>query len=182
MLVIVALGLVWYGAMLALLALKVSPDTVNDISGYRAAYDDLAALGPDDISDRTRLITAVGGLAAFLLFGYLALKELPRPYLTRTGVSLPGDQLGTLQVGPRAVERVAEGAASENPSVSSVGGRYAGADITVNVHLRRARDVPENLRDIQRLVREALDRHGLPVIPVNVTLTGFDRQHRRELR
>ena len=32
-----AAALIWYGAMTVLLALKVSPSTVNSISGYRTA-------------------------------------------------------------------------------------------------------------------------------------------------
>lgn len=38
-----ALALIWYGAMLILLALKFSPSTVNALSGYRDAYDYLSA-------------------------------------------------------------------------------------------------------------------------------------------
>lgn len=181
LLILLSLALIWYGAMLALLALKVAPETVDDISGYRSAYDELARLGPDDITDRTRLITAVCGVAGFLLFGYLALKEIPRPYLARRVIRMPGDELGTLEVGPRAVERVAESAASEHPSVSSAAGRYGDDHLAVNLHVRRARDVPETLRDVQRRIHDALDTHGLPVVPVSVTLTGFDRQQRREL-
>jgi hypothetical protein len=30
-------------------------------------------------------------------------------------------------------------------------------------------------------VREALEVHGLPVVPVNVTLAGYQRKTRREL-
>ena len=50
-LVLFALALVWYGAMLVLLAFKVSPHTVNQLSGYRSAYNYLAGLEPQDITD-----------------------------------------------------------------------------------------------------------------------------------
>ena len=41
-LILFSLALIWYGLMLILLALKVSPHTVNQISGYRTAYDYLS--------------------------------------------------------------------------------------------------------------------------------------------
>ncbi len=180
-LVLVCLILIWYGAMLVLLALKVAPDTVNDVSGYRGVYDHLASIETEDVTDETRIVTAVAGLFSFLFFGYLALKELPRPYLARGGVRLADDDRGTLDVQPRAIERVAEAAASENPAVSSANGRYGGDDLTVNLSVRRARDAAETLRDVQQRVTVALQQHELPAVPVSVILTGFDRQQRREL-
>ena len=78
---IFALVLVWGGAMLVLLAFKASPDTINGLSGYRTAYDYLAGLEPRDVTASTRLIAAIGGLIACLIFGYLAWRAVPRPYL-----------------------------------------------------------------------------------------------------
>jgi len=181
LLILLCLILIWYGAMLVLLALKVAPETVNDISGYRSVYDHLASIATGDITDESRIITAVAGLFSFLLFGYLALKELPRPYLARSGVRLADDEQGTLEVQPRAIERVAEAAASENPAVSSANGRYGGDDLTVNLSVLRARDAADTLRDVQQRVTAALQQHELPAVPVSVILTGFDRQQRREL-
>jgi hypothetical protein len=40
----------------------------------------------------------------------------------------------------------------------------------------------DTLRDVQDRVRRALDEHALPSARVDVTLVGFDRQHRRELK
>jgi len=80
--IVVALGLMWYGLMLILLALKVSPSTVNSISGYRTAFNYLSGLTPSDVDGSvTRAIIAGSGLAAFLVFGYLALNAaaVPRP-------------------------------------------------------------------------------------------------------
>src|SRR5437763_519446 len=104
-LVLSALALVWYGAMLVLLALKVSPHTVNRLSGYRSAFNYLAGLQPHDITNDTRLIAGLAGLAGFLVFGYLAFKELPRPRLTRSELRLIDDDHGTVDVAPRAIER-----------------------------------------------------------------------------
>ena len=86
--IVFALALVWYGLMTLLLALKVSPATVESISGYRTVYDELAGTSASDVRDSTtRLIVGLAGLAALLVFGFLALKEIPRPYLARRTVT-----------------------------------------------------------------------------------------------
>lgn len=179
--VVFAGALVWYGLMLLLLALKLSPGVVDTISGYRTAFDFLAGLTPQDIGATTRLIAGVAGLLAFLLFGYGALKMLPRPRLARGSVTLADDEIGTVELRPRAAERIAEVAALENPAVSAAAGRLGDEELTVDLHVSRAREVAEAMRDVQRRVREAIERHGLPAQAVNVTLTGFDRATRREL-
>jgi hypothetical protein len=181
LLTLIGLGLIWYGLMVVLLALKSSPNFVNDISGYRTAYSYFAGLEPSEITTRVRLIAGLAGLAAFVVFGFLAWKQIPRPYLARSELRLGDDERGTLIVEPRAVERAAEAAAREHPAVSEAAGRYEVDGVAINVHVRRGADLAGTLRDVDRRVREALDRHDLPTLPVNVTLTGFDRQHRREL-
>jgi hypothetical protein len=180
---LLALALIWYGLMTALLALKVSPSTVNDISGYRTAFDWLAGLEPADVDgDTTRAIVAGAGVLAFLVFGYLALKQLPRPYLARRDLDLVADDHGGVVVEPRAVERVAEVAAAGNPAVTGARGRYARDDLTVEVAVRRAGDLADILRDTQSRVAQALAEHDLAAMPVNVTLTEYDRRHRRDLQ
>jgi uncharacterized alkaline shock family protein YloU len=174
-LVLFALALVWYGLMLLLLALNVPAGTVDTISGYRTAYGFLADLTPADIGWQTRLIAGVAGLLAFLLFGFAALKMLPRPRFARGSMTLADDEVGRIEMQPRAVERIAEIAAQENPAVSAVAGRLGDEELTVDLHVSRARELPDAMRDVQRRVREALERHDLPARTVNVTLTGFDR-------
>jgi hypothetical protein len=185
-LVLVALLLIFYGAMLLALALKVSPETINAISGYGTAYDALAGIEASDVDGAARLIAGIAGLVVLLVFGLLAFKELPRPYLARGSLRL-GDEAdaerGATEVGARAIERAAEAAALDQPAVSAASGRYGTDELTVGISMRHASEVPGALRDVQRLVRESLERHGLPVLPVNVTLTGFDRSNRqRELK
>jgi hypothetical protein len=177
-----ALALVWYGLMTVLLALKVSPSTVNAISGYRTAFDWLSGLTPSDVDGgATRAIIAAAGVAAFLVFGYLALKQLPRPYLARRELELTADEHGEVTVEPRAVERLAEVAAATHPAVSDARGRYSSDDLSVDLTVRRARDLAATLNEAQRRVAQALEQHELPSMPVNITLTGYDRRHRRDL-
>lgn len=178
--VVLAAALLWYGLMVVLLALKVSPETVNGISAYRTVVDWLAGLTPDDL-DGLRPFTAAGGVLLFLLCGYLAFKEIPRPYLARHDLDLAADERGELIVEPRAVERLAETAAEAHSAVTSATSRYGADDIAVDLSVRRAREVAQTLEDAQRRVVEALRAHGLPIVPVNVTLTGYDRRQRREL-
>lgn len=177
-----ALALIWYGAMVVLGALKVSPSTINSISGYRTAYNYLTGLTPHKVDgSTTRAIVAGAGVLAFLVFGYLAFKEIPRPHLTRRDLELTDDERGEVTVEPRAIERLAETAAQLDPSILSARGRYSQDDLTVNVTVRRARNLAGILHDTQQRVTDALQQHELPTLPVNVTLAGYDRRHRREL-
>lgn len=179
---LVALALIWYGLMTILLALKFSPSTVNSLSGYRTAFDWLSGLQPQKVDGvTTREITAGTGILACVLFAYLAFKEIPRPHLTRHDLQLSSDARGEVTVEPRAVERLAETAAEQHPAVTTASGRYSEHDLAVNIAVRRARNVAETMRDTQRRVIRALEDHELPTLPVVVTLTGYNRRHRREL-
>ena len=179
--IVLALALIWYGLMVILLALKVSPSTVNSVSGYRTAFNYLSGLTPNAVDgSATRAIIAGSGLAAFLVFGYLAVKQLPRPYLARRELPLAADEHGEVSVAPRAIERIAEVAASRHSAVTAARGRYSVDDLAVDVSVRRARDLATTLHDAQQRVADALEEHELPAMAVNITLTGYDRQ-RREL-
>ena len=135
------LALVWYGLMVVLLAFGTSAATVEAISGYRTIYDNLAGLDGGDITGTVRLIAGLGGLAGFLLFGWLAWKEIPRPYRARTAITLTDDEQGLTDVGPRAIERAAETAALGNPTVTAATGRFGGDDLTLAIEVRRANDL-----------------------------------------
>lgn len=182
LLVLLALALVWYGAMVVLLALKVSPDTVESLSGYRSAYDALAGLEPDDITGTVRLIAGLSGLIALLVFGGLALAQFPRPYLARSPVRLTRDERGTVELAPRAIERVAEVAALEEGTVTDTRARLADEEVTLELTIERARAIPVVLHRTQERAGAGLARHGLPVSTVNVTLARFQPTTRKELR
>jgi hypothetical protein len=173
--------LVWYGLMVVLLAVKVSPHTVNSLSAYRTLYNDAADLKRSDFTTPRRLIAGFAGLIVFLVCLYLAFKAWPRPYLARGEVSLQDNKHGTTTIEPRAIERVAELAACGNPDVTSASGRLGDDELTVGVAARHARTAAQTLQDVHQRVRSELERHELPTLPVNVTLNGYDRQTRREL-
>jgi hypothetical protein len=179
---IFALALVWGGAMLVLLAFKVSTGTVNGLSGYRTAYDYLAGLGPQDVGPTTRLVAAIGGLSACVIFGYLAWLVVPRPYLARTQLRLTGDARGTVDVHARAIERAVELAALEHPAITAASARYATDDLTIHISASRADALAGTLQDVHRRARESLALHELPALPVNITLVRFEPQNRRELQ
>jgi hypothetical protein len=177
---VLALALVWYGLMCVLLAVGVSPTAVNAISGYRTVFDAVAGAGPL-VGPTARAIAAGAGLLAFLVFGYLAVMQIPRPYVARTPVELSSGPDGQVTVEPRAIERVAETAALGHPAIGSPRARYGTDDLTLTVETDRARDLPATLRGVRDRVHAALAEHDLPDLPVNVTLGGFSRRHRREL-
>jgi len=179
--IVLALGLFWYGLMVVLLAVKVSPHTVNSISAYRTLYHDVADIKRSDFTTVVRLIAGFAGLVAFLAFIYLALQELPRPYLARGEVTVGEPESGSTTVKPRAIERVAELAARGNPDVTSAAGRLGDQHLNLDIAVRRATTAAAVLTDVRARVSTDLERHELPSLPVNVTLTGYDRKTRREL-
>ncbi|MGI8713707.1 MAG: hypothetical protein ACR2NR_11095 [Solirubrobacteraceae bacterium] len=179
--IVFALAMFWYGLMVVLLAVKVSPHTVNSISAYRTLYHDLANLQRSDFTTLVRFIAGSAGLIALVLFIYLAFQELPRPYLARGDVALDEQALGKTIIKPRAIERVAELAARGNPDVTSAVGRLGEQALHLSIASRRASNAADTLTDVRQRASTELARHELPSLPVNVTLTGYDRQTRREL-
>ncbi len=179
--IVLALALVWYGLMVVLLAVKVSPHSVNSLSAYRTLYDDAVDLRRSDFTTAWRLIAGFAGLIVFLLCIWLAFKAWPRPYLARAEITVDQAQHGSTAIQPRAIERVAEIAARANPDVTAARGRLGEEELTVGVDASHASRIEETLRDVHRRVEAELERHELPSLPVNVTLTGYDRQTRREL-
>ncbi|MDQ6745698.1 MAG: alkaline shock response membrane anchor protein AmaP [Actinomycetota bacterium] len=178
---LLALSLIWYGLMVVLLAVKVSPHTVNSLSAYRTLYDDAISLHQHDFTTVRRLVAGAAGLLAFLLLLTLALQEIPRPYLTRSTVLLEADRQGATTVSARAIERLAEIAAQDGPGVTAASGRLSNGRLEVSVGLGRASAAAEALQVARRRVHEELERHELPDLPVNVTLIALQRRTRREL-
>lgn len=179
---LLACALVFYGAILLLLALKlVSASALDSVSGYRAAYDELAGLQESDLGGTLRLVAGLLGPVAFLVFAYLAFKQLPRPYLARHELRLADEQEGVVTVEPRAIERVAETAALQHRSISAAAGRYGPGELTLNVSTPHATNLAPALREAQQQVVAALEQHGLPPTQIHLNLTGYERRTRREL-
>jgi hypothetical protein len=177
--VLLALALIWYGLILALLALgALDAGTANAISGYRSIYDGLSLSTGDVDRGAVRIATGVGGLLAFLLFGLLALKQVPRPRLARGELVLAHDDRGEITLEPRAFERAAEGAAMGNDAVTGAVGRYGRDDVSVDITVARPTDAADTLRDVQRRVKRTLQEHGLPDMPAHVTVTKFDSERK----
>ncbi len=178
---LLACALIFYGAMVLALAFKVAPGTVNSVSGYRDAYDYLAGLREDDLSDTARYVAGGTGLLAFVLFGYLALKEIPRPYLARHDIELVNDRRGVVTIEPRAIERVAEAAALQHDAVGGAAGRYGDEELALGLTVRHGRKTASTMREVQAAIAAALVLHGLPAMPIHLTLTGYERRTHREL-
>lgn len=175
--ILISLALIWYGLILGLLGIGVlGADAANAVTGYRGLFDELSALAEDDVDGIVRLFTGLAGLLAFLLLGWLALKQIPRPQLARGELLVAHDERGEVTLAPRALERAAESAALGNAAVTGAAGRYGGDDVSVDITVNSASDVADTLRDVQRRVRLALGRHELPDVPVHVTVTKFDRE------
>jgi hypothetical protein len=177
--VLLALALVYYGAMTILLAAKVSPHTVNEISAYRTIYDTLAGLGP--VTGSERAIIAASGIVVAILAAYLAVKAIPRPYLTRRQLELDQQGRGHTVVEPHTIERIAEAAANGHPAISASRGRYAPGELAVDLTVSQADALPDTLAGVQHRVADAIEAHHLPGVPVSVTLAGYDPPKRREL-
>jgi hypothetical protein len=173
--VVAALACLWYGLMVVLLSVKVSPGSVETI------FDYLAGLQPDDVDGRFRLIAGLSGLAVFLVCITLAWLALPRPYLARSELELTETREGTLTVEPRTIERAVEIKAKQHASVTAAAARYGSDELTVNIDAHRAQGSNDALAEVQQTAHETLHQHGLPDMPVSVTLAGFHRKTRREL-
>ena len=178
---VLAAALIWYGTMLTLLALKVSPQTVNKLSGYRDAYDYLATLQAADISASDRIVVAIVGLVVALAAGALLWRGLPRPHLARGSLTLPATGRGQTDIQPRALERAVEAAATEHPAVVGARARHHDGTLALTITARDAPNAVQTLHEVRDRAHDSLARHGLDLSTVDVTLSGFDSQNRREL-
>jgi hypothetical protein len=173
---ILSLALIFYGAMVLLAALKLSPVTIDHVSGYRAIDRTLSNITAASITGRDRIIIAAAGLGCLCVFGPLAWWSLPRPYLVRTALDLDQPSArGRTAIGPRAMERAAEHAAQRDPFVAGARARAQAGGVELDVTLRDP-DGPliEPLERVRSRVQRSLDRHGLPAVAIQVTLTAVD--------
>jgi len=173
---------VFYGVMLVMLATKVSPGTVDEISGFRTAYDYLAGLEAADISGADRAIVAGVGLLVGIGAALLLWRALPRPHLARHPLLLSAEEIGETVVRPRAMERVVELAALEDPRVTAARARFDDDGVVLNLQAKDAQHLVEILRGARSRARESLEHHGLELETVDVTFAGYEASTRRELK
>jgi hypothetical protein len=178
---LLGVAIAYYGLMLMMLAFKVSPSFVNEISGYRTAFDYLSGLEPGDISRVDRLIVAGVALLLALIALSLIWRGLPRPHLARHEVKVTETELGTTEIGPRAMERAVEVAALEHPAVVGARARLEDDGIALAVTAGRAEDLVKTLHEVEDRAFESLRRHQLGLERVDVTLAGYDSPNGREL-
>jgi hypothetical protein len=179
--VALSLILIWYGAMVVLLAAKISPHTVNAISGYHGLYKDIAGLRRANFTTLVRVIAGLAGFLAFCVFLWLALQRLSVPNAGRHRLTLGEDDRGATTVEPRAIERLAEIAAQSHRDVSHATGHLGDQQISVDIDVCRADTAAQVLRAVATSIADALDSHELPALTVNVTLTGYEPTTRRQL-
>jgi hypothetical protein len=174
-------AIAWYGLMVMLLAFKVSPATVNDVSGYHTAFDYLSGLTPGDISSTDRLIVAGVALVLALIALFLLWRGLPRPHLARHDVTVAETDLGTTAIGPRAMERAVEAAALEHPAVVGARARLDDDGVALAITARNASELVKTLHEVEDRAFASLDRHQLELGRVDVTLAGYDSPKGRDL-
>lgn len=180
--VVFGAALAYYGAMLVLLACKVSPDVVDELCGYRTAFDYLSGLGAGDVSSADRLIVALVALALGLLATALLWIGRPRLYLARHEVRLAETDRGVTEIGPRAMERAVESAALEHPAVVGARARYGERGIALAVTAGRAADLVTTLNEIEDRAHRSLERHEIDLGRVDLTLAGYSSTNGRELQ
>jgi hypothetical protein len=174
-------AIAYYGLMLIMLAFKVSPGFVNDISGYRTAFNYLSELTPGDISSTDRLIVAGVALVLALIALLLIWRGFPRPRLARHPIEIEETELGSTEIQPRALERAIESAALEHPAVVGARARYDEDGIALTVTAGRAVELVRTLHEVEDRAFESLGTHHLELERVDVTLAGYDRPNGREL-
>ncbi|MGH2960767.1 MAG: hypothetical protein ACRDL3_01030 [Solirubrobacterales bacterium] len=168
--------------MTGLLAAKVSPETVDSLSAYRTVYDALAGVEAADVDTTARVIAGICGAVCVLCFGFLAFGALPRPRFGASAREISDQELGVVEVGPRALERLAEVGAGRVPDISGARARYADERLELGVEVDRAEAAGRALGTTASRARAELREHGLPEPPIDVTLEGFSPTPRRNLR
>ena len=182
LMLLVGLALIWGGAVVLLLAAGVAPADVQTFTGFRTVYDQLASVGPAGWDETTAAIIAVAGVVLFLLLLVLGWAQRITPHLARTDVVLTDDELGTVTVNPRAIERAAEVAAGRGAAVHAVRARLGEDEMTITIHASGADQIPDTLRGARERVQAALQDAGTPQQTVRVVVTRFTAPSTRDLR
>lgn len=180
-LALTGLAATYYAVVLALLAAKADPGTLQAISGYRATYDALAGLHTGQATTTARVLAGVGGLAVALVFGRLAVALVPRPHLTTAPLVLDATPGAAVDVHPRVVERVARIAAVRRPGVRDATASYADGVLRVGLSVLTADAIAPALAAVEQAVAADLAAHDLPALALDVTVVRYRPTTTREL-
>jgi hypothetical protein len=173
-----ALGLVWGGAVVLVLAAGARADRVDSLSSYRSVWAAVRDLGAADVAGRWWLVA--GCLVAAVLLARMAVAQAPRPRLARHALAL-GTPGARVDVAPRAVERAAEVAAAGAPGVRDARARLGDDELLLSLQVGRRADVATALTGARDRAVSALARHELPALPVRALVTHTERKETRDL-
>jgi hypothetical protein len=176
-----ALVLIWYGAMLALLAAKLSPHTINTISGYRTVYNNVADLRHADFTTPVRLIAGLAGFVAFCFFLWLAAHHLAPGGVGQRALTIADEDDGSTTVKARVIEHLAEITARGHAEVTHATGHLHEDQLDVDIDTCRPDSAAHVLRIVAARILDALAGHELPPVTVNVTITGYEPTTQRQL-
>jgi hypothetical protein len=177
---LIGLALIYGGGVIIALAAGATSKDVQTYSGYQTVYRQLGALRPGTWSEPVKIAIIVAGLLLCVSLLLLGWAQRITPQRARTAKVLVDDGQGRVVIAPRAIERAAEFAASAVPGVHAVRARLGDGEITLIVHTRSARLIPDALRGARDRTQTALQTSGIPATTVRVTVTRFTAPSTRE--
>lgn len=180
---VVAVGLIYGGAVALALAAGVSGGDLDQITGAARLQDELASVDLGAWSQAVTIAVGVGGVVLAGILLRLAWAQRLVPQRTRLARDLEPDARapGTTTIQPRAIERAAELASADDPGVRAAKATLSGRDLAVQLHVRDAERFPELLRGAQQRTRDALVAAGLAgEFDVRLTITRISTSSRTE--
>lgn len=179
---VIALGLIYGGAVALALAAGVTGGDLDRVTGAAWLQDELASIDLAAWSQATTIGVGVGGVVLAAVFVRLAWAQRLVPQRTRLSHELETDGAGRTTVQPRAIERAAELASTEDPGVRAAKATLSADEITVHLHVRDAARLPDLLRAAKSRTQAALEAAGLADdVAVRLTVTRYSTPSRTEL-
>lgn len=179
---VIALGLIYGGVVALALAAGVSGRDLEQFTGAGWLQDELASIDLASWSQSTTIAVAIGGVVLAALCVRLAWAQRLVPQRTRLAHELETDGVGRTTVQPRAIERAAELASTEDPGVRAAKATLTADEITVHLHVRDAERLPDLLRAAKSRTTAALSAAGMADdVDVRLTVTRYSTPSRTEL-
>lgn len=175
---VVGLAVAWGGVLVALLAAKVDPASVDRLGGYRAALDWLTGLEAADITATARGVVGIVGLVVGVGALVLLARALPRPALPDRHLAVASDR-GRTRVAARVIERAAERAARRDPAIAKIAASFGDGRVLLSVTLGETREPLFHLENAREQVETVFARLGLRIEGIDVELAAFESTERR---